>query len=107
MTEYQDVYLSCSCCGAGILNNAEQNVHFGLVPYPDDQGFGMCKDCGGDKDSDDIKKRMGWGMVTFVEARFDTIRKNLSEKNQKNWDRCSWEKKACIVLDFVEKGVMI
>jgi hypothetical protein len=99
--------VSCSCCGKGIYDNAKENVHFGMIPYPDDNGFGMCVECGGDKKSKDPKKRMGWGMVTFVEARFDTVRKSLNEKNQKKWDECTWEKKALVVLGLVEKGAMI
>lgn len=98
--------LDCSCCGRGIRDNEEENVSYGQVPYPHDTGYGMCKECGGDSEAEDIKKRMGWGMVCFVEARFDIIRKRLKPENQAKWDRCSWEKKALTVLEFVEQGVM-
>lgn len=102
-----DSMVQCGCCGEWIKDTPEENVHHGMVPYPDDVGFGECKACGGDPESKDVKKKMGWAMVMFCEARFDTIRKSLNENNRKKWDECSWEKKCLIVLSFVEKGYMI
>lgn len=109
---HTDIMLSCSCCGKGIRDNAEENVSFGKVPYPDDTGFGMCRECGGD-DKADIstdegwKKRIGWGLRMFYEARFDIVRKRLSEEARKKWDASSYRKKCLIIAEFVREGLMI
>ena len=99
--------LTCSCCGTGLSH--EENVAKDKVPYPYDEGYGMCVSCGGDTTADTsteegIKKRLGWGLQTFYEARFDLVRKNLNEKNREKWDKCTYAKKVYIVMDFLEKG---
>ena len=68
--------LTCTCCGRGLRDTPEENVSHGQVPYPHDTGFGLCRECGGDPTADmttdeGIRKRMGWQMTTFCEARFD------------------------------------
>jgi len=96
----------CSCCGR-VLPGPEDNVDHGKVPYPHDTGFGTCKDCGGDPDSDDIKEQMGWGMRMFCEARFKILRSKLSAKNQACWDTLEYWEKATVIIGVVEKGLMV
>ena len=99
--------LTCSCCGTLIHDTPEENTDFEVVPRPHDTGFGMCPDCGGDPASPDVKKKMGFAMVSFVEARFRVVRDNINEENRAKWDGFSWERKASTVLSLVEKGAMI
>lgn len=101
--------VTCSCCGHGITD--EQNVDHRKIPYPHDEGFGMCIPCGGDSKADistdeGFKKRIGWGMQMFYEARFDLIRNNLNEKNKEKWDKLTYRKKCFIIIDFMEKGII-
>lgn len=98
--------LICSCCGKDVPNDEEHNASFGIVPYPHDNGCGICIECGGDKNTTDIKKYLGWAMRTFCEARFDTVRNNLGEKNQKRWDSISYEEKCAFIVRLIEKGIM-
>lgn len=104
----QDV-LSCSCCGKGIRN--DENVDRDAIPYPHDQGFGMCVDCGGDKEADTttdegLKQALGWAGRTFYEARFPVIRDGLNEGNKKKWDGLSYRKKVLLVGRMLEKGIL-
>ena len=109
----EDTLVACSCCGKWVEDTEAANTDFSKVPYPHDVGFGMCKECGGDKSVKDIKseegvkKKMGWAMQTFCEARFDVIRKSLKPENRAKWDRCTYAKKVMVVLGFVEKGSII
>ena len=41
-------WLLCSCCGHMLRDTAAENCSHGAVPYPFDQGYGMCRRCGGD-----------------------------------------------------------
>jgi len=107
MVAKTETYVTCHCCGRGIRDNAEENAHFGQVPYPDDQGFGMCKDCGGDAKAPDIKGKLGWAGRCFFEARFDVVRRALSSENQAKWDTWPYERKVALVTRLVEKGSMI
>ena len=100
-------WLNCGCCGNAIRNLPDQNAHYSREPYPDDAGYGMCLECGGDPASDDVKKRMGWTMVMFCEARFEVIRKALNDSNKAKWDASSFEKKCALVVRLVEKGSII
>ncbi len=97
----------CSCCGGMIMDQVKDNVSHGKVPYPHDTGFGMCKDCGGDPDSDDFKKQMGRSMQTFCEARFKILRGKLSAKNQASWDTMPYWKKVGVIIMAVKDGMMI
>ena len=103
----QPYWLTCSCCGTLIRNIPEENVNYHETPDPHDIGFGTCPDCGGDPSASDIKKKMGWAMVMFVEARFGVVRDNINEENREKWDAFSWEKRANMVLRLVEKGAII
>jgi hypothetical protein len=112
-------FIICGCCGAMIHHTKEENVHYGREPYPDDNGFGMCRGCGGmqghpDKpeeypdvnNEEEVKEAMGWAACCFYETRFDTIRGALNEKNRKNWDGLSYLKKVRIVQMFLEDGTL-
>jgi hypothetical protein len=99
--------LTCSCCGRGLRDNAEENSDFGQVPYPHDTGFGTCIDCGGDKKSKDFKQRLGWAGRTFFEARFDAARNALKDDQKTRWDSLSYERKVAFIAKMIEKGNMI
>jgi hypothetical protein len=104
--------LSCTCCGQGLCDTPEENVSQGQVPYPYDTGFGLCRPCGGDPTADmsteeGVRKRMGWQMTTFCEARFDPIRRNLKPENQARWDGLSYAKKCSVVLGLVRDGTIV
>ena len=102
----KDEILTCGCCGRGVQNNEAENVHFGMIPYPDDNGFGMCRDCGGDPTAKGTKKKLGWAKTCFCEARFPVIRDALSDKGKANWDKATYAKKCFTVFTFVEKGIL-
>lgn len=99
--------LTCSCCGAGLRDSAKENVSFGWVPYPHDQGYGMCRDCGGDPEAKTRKKKMGWAAATFFEARFEVLQQSLSEENRAKFSAMSYERKCAVVAGLVQKGVII
>lgn len=98
--------LICLCCGKDVPDDEEHNSSSGIVPYPHDDGCGMCIECGGDKNATDIKKYLGWAVCTFYEARFDVARNNLSTENQKKWDGFSYEKKCSFIGRLVKKGII-
>lgn len=111
-------FITCSCCGQMIRDNAIENRHYGKVPYPDDTGFGMCRGCGGDPKAESVKKKLGWAMCAFYEARFPVIRKKLVEIEEakpvaerkgivEKWDNMAYLKRCGVVVRFVEKGWMI
>ena len=66
----------------------------------------MCKDCGGDSTSKNIKKQMGFAGRVFVEARFDLVRNNLRPANQERWDGMDYGMKAAVVLKMAEEGLI-
>ena len=104
--------LSCTCCGQGVCDTPEENVSHGQMPYPHDAGFGLCRECGGDPTADTstdegVKKRMGWQMTTFCEARFDLVRQNLKPQQQSHWDSLSYAKKCTVVLGLVRQGTIV
>lgn len=98
--------LICSCCGKGVPDSEEHNVSFRMVPYPHDNGRGMCTECGGDKNATDIKKRLGFAMCAFCEARFDVVRSSLSAEKQIIWDESSYEQKCLFINKIIEKGIL-
>lgn len=112
-------WVACSCCGASIRNDAENNVSFGEVPYPDDTGMGMCVQCGGDKsiqtlDGNDesltveqIKRKIGWASVCFFETRFEILEKKLSPENAAKFKAMTYARKIQVVTRLIEKGTMI
>lgn len=99
--------LTCSCCGSGVT--CDDNVVKDQVPYPFDEGYGLCIECGGDDKADTstldgFKRALGWQKCMFYEARFSVVRDALNEQNKQKWDKLSYAKKCHIVHDFVEKG---
>jgi hypothetical protein len=103
--------LDCSCCGKPIENSTDQNASFGLAPYPHDQGFGMCFDCGGDSQSDDIRTQLGWAGRMFFETRMSIVRKHLNPENRAKFDAMNYERKVSFIGLFIglciKRGLMI
>jgi hypothetical protein len=104
--------LACTCCGTGLCDTPEENVSYGQLPYPHDTGFGLCRDCGGDpaadtSTDDGVRKRMGWQMTTFCEARFELIERNLKPEALAKWDGLSYARKCAVVLGLVREGTSI
>jgi hypothetical protein len=104
--------LTCTCCGIGLRDTMDENVSHGQVPYPHDTGYGLCRECGGDPTADTateegIRRRMGWQVATFCEARIDLVQRNLKSEAQAKWDRLSYAKKCCVVLGLVKDGTFV
>lgn len=99
--------LICSCCGRGVLDDAEHNVSHGESPYPHDEGFGMCRDCGGDSKAKGLPERLGWAAKMFYDTRIKILEEKLSSENSKRFKSMPYRKKIAIVARMVEKGVMI
>lgn len=100
--------LTCSCCGTMIEDSPEQNTDFGKQPNPHDTGFGMCPDCGGDKNAADVKKKLGWAACSFYEARFPILRKALTKPELiEKWEKSSYLQKCNWIGKMIEKGLMI
>jgi hypothetical protein len=95
-----------------VRDTPEENVSYGEVPYPHDTGFGRCTECGGDPTADmttdeGVKRRMGWQMTTFCEARFELLRQSLKPQQQSHWDGLSYAKKCSTVLSLLRDGTII
>jgi len=101
--------LVCSCCGGLLKNTNMDNVDFDVYPYHHDNGYGLCRRCGGypDNKKKSTKKRLGWAGQMFYEARFPIVRNNLCPDNQVRWDNMSYEQKIKVVYNFVIKGLII
>lgn len=104
--------VTCSCCGNTIVNNAEENVVHGERPYPDDEGFGMCVRCGGDKkaegeDEAAVKLRIGWAAQVFFESRFEVVTTRLSPVNAAKFSKMSYAEKIGVVEKLVTRGAII
>ena len=95
-------YVVCSCCGK--LIPQEENVDTG---HGQDIGFGMCKACGGDPAADTFRKKIGWGLAMFYDARMPIIRAKLTSQNQVKWDAMAYEKRCFFVSMQIKKGRMI
>lgn len=54
-----------------------------------------------------VRRKLGWQITTFCEARFDVLRAKLSPENQTRWDNFSYGRKCSVVMDFVKKGYLI
>jgi len=115
----QPEWLTCSCCGEPVLDTSEENVAHGEKPYPCDTGFAHCTNCFGDRTTTlppptapkkrerAVKRKLGWAMACFFEARFDIVRAKLNPEQQAKWDGFSYEQKCTMVASFVKKGWMI
>lgn len=104
--------LICTCCGRGLPDTPEANVSHGQSPYPHDTGFGLCRACGGhpmaDMTTDEgIRKRMGWQMTSFCEARFELVKRSLKPENRARWERLSYARKCAVVLSLIREGAII
>lgn len=109
-------YVGCSCCGATIENTPAQNVYLLLPddePYPCDDGYGMCRECGGDPDaevSDDeqeTRRALGYAQCVFYDARIPKLRNALSEDKRVKFDAFPYWKKCRLVQHAVTEGLMI
>ena len=67
----------------------------------------MCLECGGDPKDAAIRKRMGWALTTFVDARIPIIRDALSPMNRASFERMTYEQKANVVTRMVARGVIV
>ena len=96
--------LVCSCCGRYL--NEDENASAGQIPYPHDNGYGLCLSCGGDRSSEDFKTRIGYTGQIFYESRFKVVRDNLDESKQKRFDEMSYERKCILIGTLIEKGII-
>jgi len=110
--------LTCTCCGSGVRDTPDENASHGESPYPHDNGFGLCVECGGDKSAGagkpardltdaEVKKRLGWQGTIFYEARIAVVRERLNDANRAKFDAMTYGKKVVVVAGLVEKGVLI
>lgn len=105
-------WVVCSCCGDSIRNTEDENVSLGELPYPHDEGFGMCVSCGGDKrstgdDEESVKRRLGRSGTMFYEARFEVLASRLSPVNAVKFDKMSYAQKVRTVAGLITRGAMI
>lgn len=100
--------LSCDFCGKGIDDTPQENAWHGVVPYPGDLPHtGMCLSCAGDPEARTVKKRMGWALTAFVDARIPIIRNALSSKNREHFEAMTYEQQANVVARMVARGVIV
>jgi hypothetical protein len=90
-----------------IEDSTDQNACFGIKPYPHDQGFGECFECGGDPDSEDIRTRLGRSGRTFYETRMDTVRDRLKPDRRAKFDAMDYERKVMFIGQCIERGLII
>lgn len=99
--------LSCDCCGKGIVDTPQENAWHGVVPYPGDLPHtGMCLGCAGDPAARTVRKRMGWALTAFVDARIPIIRDALSPANRASFENMTYEQKAEVVTRMAARGVI-
>lgn len=96
----------CSCCGGALRDNGRENVWHGEVPYPGDLGTGLCRDCGGDPDAKCPRKRLGFAVCCFVDARIPRVAEALSYWNRVHFLALTYEEQAEIILRLVARGVL-
>lgn len=112
-------WVKCGCCGGHVRNTPEHNVALHQepgTPYPNDDGHGMCKRCGGDPDvpfpdkgwptEEAMRKRLGWGQAAFYDARIELVRNTLNDKNRERFEASPYAQKVLIVREMIEKGVI-
>ena len=110
-------YLSCSCCGCEVINEPGENVYLHEPegsPYPSDDGFGMCKPCGGDPAADssdlsdeNVRKRLGYAGTIFYDARIDLLTEKLNDTNRAKFEKMAYASKVALVISAVEDGLII
>ena len=105
--------LVCGCCGAYLRDTPEENTHHGIEPYPDDNGFGMCRGCGGTgefgdcEDAEQVKKAQGSAQAMFYEARIESLPKRLNEANAARFLGLPYWKQCIVINRLIESGSMI
>lgn len=100
-------YLACDFCGKGIEDTPEENAWHGVIPYPGDMPHtGMCLGCAGDPSARTVRKRLGWAMTAFIDARIPIIRDALSPGNREKFEKMDYEGKANVVTRMVAKGLI-
>lgn len=105
------IWLVCSCCGAGIRDTKRENVSHGMIPYPHDLGFGMCRECGGDDEAegdDDaaVRRRLGWAGEMFYDARIEIVQEKLSAPNAEKFRAMPLRRKIAFVNKAIGRGLM-
>jgi len=109
-------WVRCSCCGHDIPDDEEHNVDHGEVPNPHDVGFGMCVECGGDKNAGKgekmpteatVKRKLGWAGRMFYEARFEVLEKKLRPELAEKFKAMTYAKKVTVIAQMIERGHMI
>ncbi len=115
----QPYHLSCTCCGKYVLNTPENNVCYHDEPYPQDTGFGQCRECFGhaseettfgdlSKMSDEeVWKFLGWAEETFYKSRIEILTEKLNEKNATKFQAMPLWRKIRTIQHAIEKGMMI
>ena len=98
--------LVCACCGIDLTDTEKENAWYGEVPYPGDEGTGLCRECGGDPHADDTRKRIGFVVATFVDARIAIVAARFSEKNREEFLSADYEKQVRVVLRLVARGAL-
>jgi hypothetical protein len=101
----EHAHVKCSCCGELIKNSPEENTDFGQNSY--DEGFGMCFECGGDPNSDDIRTRLGWAGCTFFDTRIQIVRERLKPETCAKFTAMPYERQVAFIAHLIEQGVMI
>lgn len=81
---------TCSSCG-----HYDENVSVGIIPYPHDDGMGICPDC------------VNWAWDMFFSTRFKIIEKNLMPDIAEKFRAWDYEKKVTFVKQLIIKGAMI
>ena len=97
--------VSCSLCGKLILDTPEENQDFEVRAC--DDGFGMCKNCGGDPAATKFWKKHGWAARSFYEARFEIVADKLSPEHAATFNSWKVERKVAYIARLIEKGIMI
>ena len=100
-------WLLCSCCRTFIADTPEENVCFGIQPYPHDDGFGECLKCFGNSAAKEFREQLGWAGRTFYDSRIEIVRGCLSPQKQKEFDELSYERKVIFIGRAIERGLLI
>jgi hypothetical protein len=100
-------WLLCSCCRTFIADTPEENVCFGIQPYPHDDGFGECRKCFGNPAAKEFREQLGWAGRTFYDSRIEIVRGCLSPQKQKEFDELSYERKVIFIGRALERGLLI
>ncbi len=100
-------WLLCSCCRTLINDTPEENVCFGIQPYPHDDGVGECRKCFGNPAAKEFREQLGWAGRTFYDSRIEIVRGCLSPQKQKKFDELSYERKVIFIGRALERGLII